>query len=540
MKNRAFGVLEVRAVDEEQRIVEGIASTNVEDAEGTIVEPRGAKFNLPMPLLWQHDVRTPVGHVISASVENDRIRVRAQILKIDEAGPLRDLLDRAWQSVKHGLVRGFSVGFLPIKQRGNRFTEWDWRELSLVTLPSTPGATIELVRSAFGGDPSPGVSGTKPQPGARAMNMKLPVVHLSPEGGTMQTREKRGIGFARAVMALARSKGNRFEAGRYAVDEWGPAAGRAIGQLLTRAAVAPGTTSNATFAAPLVPTVAEAEFLELLRPATLIGRIANARHVPLNVAVAVQTGGGTYKWVGQNQPKPVTNAQYASAGLTFAKASGIIVITEELARLSTPSAEASVRDEMIRGCVQFLDAQFVDSTVAAVAGVNPASITNGVTGAAASAATPAAFKTDIAARIAALMTAGYPPSELVILMSETVAFNMSMALNNNGGPSFPGLTPTGGSLFGIPVVASQSVGAQIVVAHGPSLLVADEDVIEIDVSRQAAIQMDSAPDNPPVAASVMTSLWQLNLVGIRVDRLITWGKARANSVDRITAAAYVP
>jgi hypothetical protein len=37
---------------------------------------------------------------------------------------------------------------------------------------------------------------------------------------------------------------------------------------------------------------------------------------------------------------------------------------------------------------------------------------------------------------------------------------------------------------------------------------------------------------------VLTSLWQANLVGLRVERFITWGKARSTAVDRITSAAY--
>ena len=59
------------------------------------------------------------------------------------------------------------------------------------------------------------------------------------------------------------------------------------------------------------------------------------------------------------------------------KAAGIIVLTEELAELSSPAAVPVMQREMIEGCRQFLDAQFVDPTVAAVANVSPASITNG-------------------------------------------------------------------------------------------------------------------------------------------------------------------
>jgi HK97 family phage major capsid protein len=264
------------------------------------------------------------------------------------------------------------------------------------------------------------------------------------------------------------------------------------------------------------------------------------RHVPFNISMPAQTAGGTYKWTGQGKWKPVTNAQYAAVTLAFAKAAGIIVLTEELVRLSTPSAEAAVRDELVRGIAAFLDVQFVDSTVAAVANVNPASITNGVTGTAASAATPAAARTDIAARVAAMVALGYPASELVLLMSESVAFNLGLMLNAVGTPAFPNISVTGGNLLGMPVVVSQAVGAQIIVAHAPSILIADEGGIEIDISREASLQLDSAPTDPADATTVLVNMWQTNQVALRVERFITWGKARSTAVDRITGVAYAP
>ncbi|MDB4914055.1 MAG: hypothetical protein JWM95_1699 [Gemmatimonadetes bacterium] len=621
-------MLQFRAVDDAARIIEGVASTDAVDTYGTVLEPRGAKYELPMPLLWQHDVGSPVGNVLSVTIENARIRIRAQIRKIDEAGPVKDTLDRAWQNVKHGLVRGLSVGFLPLTTSGNRFVEWDWRELSLVTIPSTPGATIDLVRStsqaqlaALGESPThprPGVTGTSPTP-RRHMTIQEQITqhensraakvaqrdamlersaaegrtldaseaetfdtldneirstdaHLSRLASARRDNESRatpvvaatstaasqsrsgvpivtvrsntepGIGFARHVMALAVSKGNRYEAAEYAKRTWGDQANEVLvglrEGLMSRTAVAPGTTAQATFAAPLVTTNYANEFLELLRPLTLVGRIPKLRRVPFNVSMPAQTAGGTYKWVGQGKMKPVTNAQYASVTLGFAKAAGIIVLTEELVRLSTPSAETAVRDEMVKGIVQFLDGQFVDSTIAAVANVNPASITNGVTGTAASGTDVADARSDISARVTAFAVAMYGLDGLVILMSESQAFALGTMINSVGQPAFPGLSIAGGSILGIPVVTSETVGAQIIFAHAPSILLADEGGVEIDISREASLQLDSAPTDPTDAAAVMTSLWQANLVGIKVERYITWGKARSTAVDRITSAAY--
>ena len=97
----------------------------------------------------------------------------------------------------------------------------------------------------------------------------------------------------------------------------------------------------------------------------------------------MQTAGGTYGWVGEAKPKPLTKLAFASDTLGVTKVAGIIVLTEELVRFSNPSAEALVRADMVAGIAQFLDQQFIDPAVAAVAGVNPASITNGAPTAAA-------------------------------------------------------------------------------------------------------------------------------------------------------------
>ena len=49
-----------------------------------------------------------------------------------------------------------------------------------------------------------------------------------------------------------------------------------------------------------------------------------------------QTAGGTYGWVGEAKPKPVTKLAFASTSLGITKVAGIIVLTEELVLLVEP------------------------------------------------------------------------------------------------------------------------------------------------------------------------------------------------------------
>lgn len=154
MKQRAYSVLTVKSFDDANRTFEGIATTPTPDRMGDIVEPQGAQFTLPIPLLWQHDNCCPVGSVIEAKVSAAGIWIKGQIAQIDEDGELKERLTMAWQSLKIKLVRGLSIGFMPIESAriegtwSDRYLKWDWMELSCVTIPANAEATIKAVKSA--------------------------------------------------------------------------------------------------------------------------------------------------------------------------------------------------------------------------------------------------------------------------------------------------------------------------------------------------------------------------------------------------------
>lgn len=151
--DRAYSTIVLKAVDEERRILTGIATTPSTDRTGDIVEPKGAQFKLPMPFLWQHDSSQPIGHVTKAKATDAGIEVEVQIAKTNEPGKLKDRLDEAWQSMKLGLVRGLSIGFKEIEAAqikgtfGIHFLKWMWLELSAVTIAANQDATITAIKS---------------------------------------------------------------------------------------------------------------------------------------------------------------------------------------------------------------------------------------------------------------------------------------------------------------------------------------------------------------------------------------------------------
>ena len=153
--SKAYSTLKVKAVTEdgETRTITGIASTPKQDRDNDILDMVGAKFALPIPLLWQHNHNQPIGEVTDATVTDEGIEITATIVKIAEEGILKNRTDEAWQSIKSGLVKCLSIGFRPLEYNyledswGLHIKEWEWYELSAVTVPANPDAVITSVKN---------------------------------------------------------------------------------------------------------------------------------------------------------------------------------------------------------------------------------------------------------------------------------------------------------------------------------------------------------------------------------------------------------
>ena len=154
---RAYSVLDIKSIDEETREIVGLATTPTTDRIGDIVEPKGATFKLPIPLLSQHDPHKPIGHVTKTRVTPDGIEVTATLVKPYSGAPPNwaARLNDAWADIKTGLVRGLSIGFKALevepikgsKDFGVRFVKWLWIELSAVTIPANSDCSITMIKS---------------------------------------------------------------------------------------------------------------------------------------------------------------------------------------------------------------------------------------------------------------------------------------------------------------------------------------------------------------------------------------------------------
>lgn len=602
MLERAYTLLDLKAVNPERRTFSGIASTPTLDRAGDIVDPAGVTFRNPLPLLFHHDTRQPIGSV-TLTATPDGILFEATLPVIDEPGALKTRVDEAWQSIKAGVITGVSIGHRILKDGveylkngARKLIKTEICELSLVTIPANQQASILLVKSlaaprrpeaAMKQTTAEHIQNLENKRAALAARMTDIMRGAADEDRTLNETEapehddlslqvksldadlvrwreleklqatsatpvivprsqststtpvisvrpnvQPGIAFVRAACAKLVCKGNERDAVAYAESRWNDSTPEVA--LYLKAAIAPGTVTDATWAGPLVNQNIANEFIELLRPATILGKIPGLRTVPFNTKVPSQTAGGTYGWVGEAKPKPVTKLAFSSVSLGVTKAAGIIVLTQELIKLSNPSAEDLVRRDMIAGIAQFLDAQFIDPAVAAVAGVNPASITNGAPTAAAT-TNPLA---DIMGLINHFAAANIAVDGVTFILSAANALALSFQTFTDGSPKFPGIGINGGSYKGLNFVTSQAAGTNVIALQPSLILYADDGGVTIDASQEASLQMDSAPASPADATTVYVSLWQTNTVGLRAERFVNWNKANANAVKYLTAASY--
>ena len=370
-----------------------------------------------------------------------------------------------------------------------------------------------------------------------------------------------GIAMARYAMCLTKAKGNHQMAFQLAQKHFPNTEGvvmtlkaQAEGanlqeMMMMKATVAAGDSLNATWAAPLVyAETFMGDFINYLRPRTLIGQ-AQFRPVPFNVRIGGQTSGGSAGWVGQGKAKPVTKFDFNATTVPFTKIAAIAVITQELARFSSPSAEALVRDSLADTVIARVDTDLFDPDLAAVANVSPAGLLNGVTPVAVNSNTidytdPASVRCAIA-----LLWAPWDSTFLgarpAYYTTPAVARQLALSREALGTVAFPGVTPTGGTLDGVPLRVSQylannggSGGAPFILVDESEIFLADDGAVTLDASDVASVEMSDAPNGSSIAtvaasSTNLVSMWQTNSIAFRAERFIWWGPRRSGAAQWI-------
>jgi HK97 family phage major capsid protein/HK97 family phage prohead protease len=650
--NRAYSLLTVKAVDEERRIITGMATTPAVDRAEDIVEPDGAEFKLPIPLLWQHRSDAPIGKVTKARVTKNGIQIEAHIAKSDEPGTLKDRLDEAWHSIKLGLVGGLSIGFRGIEMEGikgslgTRFLKWLWLELSAVTIPANQEASIQTIkqidaeaRAATGEKPSvktnlPASRETKIKPKTLEKKMaqttaekisafeatraakSAEMASIMEDSGeetlddsnsekydTLKTEVKkidehlvRLNDLAKVEVQKAKpvsgssfedAASNRGEPIRVSVKQPELPKGiafaryarcKALGRILSRnpediaqkmypqheelhmvlkTDIPAANTATSLWAGALVgsETSLFADFVEYLRPLTVIGQFGSGgvpgfRRVPFRTPLITQTATTTGYWVGEGQPKPMSKAGFTRTTLLPYKAAALTAATMEVLRDSSPSAETLIRDDIAKSVAARLDTDFLDPQKGLEANVSPASISNGVTPIVSSGRDADSVRADMVSVMAAYLAANNTPSSGVWVMSAITALQLSLLTNALGQPEFPGMSMTGGTLQGLPVITSEYIayttdspteGRDVFLVNASDIYFGDDGGIDVRMSTEASLEMEDGPANasaPTVAQAQLTSMFQTNSVAFLAERTVGWARRRSEAVVQLSQVEW--
>ena len=353
-----------------------------------------------------------------------------------------------------------------------------------------------------------------------------------------------GQGFAQKVKCMALAQKVFRNPADIAVEMYGPDS-IVVGEL--KAAVAAGSTISGNWAATLIgaETGVVADFVDFLRPQTILGRfgaggIPGLRAVMFRTPLLAQTSGGQGYWVGEGRAKPLTAFAFTRTTLEPLKVANICALTEESIRYSSPKSDILVRDSLAAALRERLDIDFISPAKTAVAGISPASITNGAETIASSGDDADAIRLDIRSVWAKYTAENNPPSSGVWIMSSNSAVALAMMTNPLGQPEFGSMSMTGGTLQGMPVIASDYVGDIVVLVNSTDIYLADDGEIAIDASREASLEMSDTPAHNSITPTPaqLVSMWQTNSVAIRAERTINWMRRRDPAVVYLTGVSW--
>ena len=641
---RAYSTFVVKSADEATGIIEGIASTPSTDRHGDVVEPKGARFTLPIPLLWQHRSGEPIGHVIAAKVTEAGIEIKAQVMR----GLLPEI-ERAWTLIKSGLVRGLSIGFNPLESAdikgtwGQHFTKWDWLELSAVTIAANQDATIHTIKSAddrilgaasgqargaAARGPAPlGVASVNPNAGPTAganslrrkgMTMKTiqqlrdertqkaarmrELVELRSAENRHSTDDEatefdslaaevktldddirqaqfdamnaaaatpaqgksaaqgsqsrgpmiivkgsdadeqfKGQNFTRMIIAKALASKLYVPASTIAEGRWGKSNPTLV-RLMKANEIAGGGSGSGEWGSELVSADNRytGDFIEYLHGITVYDKVP-CRVVPANVSIKGSDGAATGYWVGESKAIPTSAPSASTVALTPLKVAALAVVSNELLRDSSPAAEAWVRDMLAQASGQRVDATFLSAT-AASATVSPAGLLNGLVAGTSNGNDAEGVRQDIAALYAGFITAKNATG-LYFVTTPSLAKALQLMRNALGQREFDGITSTGGTLEGDPLIVGDNVGAGDLILMKPSdIWKIGDSGIAVSISTEATIEQNSAPagatDTPAGITEKFTSMFQSESTAIKVVRSINFQKRRSGAVAFVGNANY--
>lgn len=342
--------------------------------------------------------------------------------------------------------------------------------------------------------------------------MSLAAMNQVAAGADVATRAGEFAVLARHFMA---ARGDLMTALHRAASTRSPRVEAAL-----RSAVASGTLANTT---PLSEyRLLVSSFLDSLANAGAFDRmLPDMRRIPLRTRTGLVTAGAAGSAVGDSGMTPISSLALANNVLDPVKASAIIAMSDDLARFAGPEGAALFASELRKAVAVATDREFL---ALVLAGISPASSAG---------TTVQSIWTDLSAAVSAVATDA--SSKLFILVGAPTAKSIALTAGNAGPPPFPNVTPQGGTIAGIPIIVTDAAAGSLIVLDA-SAIAAGSETLVLDSTKEADLQLATAPDSPPTGATLLNSLWQQNMVALRAERFFGAVLLRSSGAAAVTVS----
>jgi hypothetical protein len=267
---------------------------------------------------------------------------------------------------------------------------------------------------------------------------------------------------------------------------------------------------------------------------TLLGQLRGAIDLPLNIAIpclaADDVSGAIIHTAGK--AIPVISADFRRAELSPINAAAIVVASNTL--LEQGAAESALTARITRAAVTACDAKFV-----ALALDGAASVASGAN-------TPALLLAQVSAAAAALIAEGADARFITLSANPSTLLELACASTSTGARAFPEVTAQGGSLAGMPFVASRGIAVGRIVAIAGDAVLRSPVTPQVEASQHAHLELadnptgEAEPGTDAVPQSRTTvSMFQADLTALRI--IMTFGAdftrdVRAAFIDGIDLA----
>jgi HK97 family phage major capsid protein len=249
----------------------------------------------------------------------------------------------------------------------------------------------------------------------------------------------------------------------------------------------------------------------------------NMVQVPLRTKILSVSSTLTIGAIAEASIKPAKSLSLTASDLDPVKTAAFLAVSKELLKMGGSMVNALLERELRTAIARATNSIFLPILTASAASF----VSSGVT--------EAAVRQDIRTLLANVSNGA--DSKLYLIVTRTIGEALAI-LGGPGGAAFPTATVDGGSIAGIPIVICDEATTGEIILVDASQVAAGSEGLAFDTSTQANIQLADPADSPPTASTLVQSLWDMNLVAIKVERYIGAKVLRSDCVAKITGVGY--